>query len=163
MTTLHGFPPIARTDATILVLGTMPGKASLQARQYYAHGRNSFWKLVAAILGFEVSSPYDERVASLIAARIAVWDVLKRCTRESGLDSDIDDPVPNNFAEFFKTHRQIDQVCFNGRKAENLYKTHVLESIATPFDYRRLPSTSPANASLSFENKLAAWSAALRQ
>lgn len=163
VTTAHGFPAIAGADATILVLGTMPGKASLAAGQYYAHGGNSFWKLIGAILGVEVSSPYDERVSSLVTARIAVWDVLKLCTRESSLDSDIEDPVPNEFAEFFNTHRQIERVCFNGAEAENLYKARVQKRIATSFEYCRLPSTSPANASVQFADKLVAWRVGLRR
>lgn len=162
MTTVHGLPEIAQSDATILVLGTMPGKASLHAREYYAHRRNSFWKVAGTIFGFEASLPYRERVVHLLRARIAVWDVLKLCTRTSSLDSDIQKPIPNEFLEFFGTYRQIQRVCFNGGAAEKLYKTHVLARITLPLNYRRLPSTSPANARVSFADKLSAWGAALR-
>jgi double-stranded uracil-DNA glycosylase len=140
----------------------MPGKASLQAGQYYAHDRNTFWKLVAAIAGFDATLSYEERISSLIAARIAVWDVLTLCTRESSLDSDIEDPVPNDFAEFFNAHRAIERVCFNGAEAETLYKAHIVSGVSIPLEYRRLPSTSPANASISFADKLAAWTVGLR-
>lgn len=163
MTTAHGFPPIARDDATILVLGTMPGKASLAAGQYYAHARNTFWKLAGTILGIDPALPYDERVSGLVAARIAVWDVLQLCTRETSLDSDIVDPIPNTFGDFFATHPQIDRVCFNGSAAYKLYETHVQPGLTTTLDYRRLPSTSPANASIPFDAKLALWTAALRR
>ena len=141
----------------------MPGKASLQAGQYYAHGRNTFWKLMAAILGFDASLPYDGRLSAVVAAQIAVWDVLKLCTRETSLDSDIGDPVPNEFADFFKLHPQIDRVCFNGAEAENRYNTHVRGVVVASVEYRRLPSTSPANASVSYTEKLAAWTAGLKR
>jgi TDG/mug DNA glycosylase family protein len=162
VTTTHGLSPIARVDAVILILGTMPGKASLRAEQYYAHGGNVFWKLVASILSFDASSDYDERVNRLIAARIAVWDVLKLCTREGSLDSDIVNPVANDFGEFFTVHPQIRRVCFNGAKAADLYKEHVREKVTKSLEYVPLPSTSPANASVPFAAKREAWAAALQ-
>lgn len=163
MTTAHGFPPIARSDAMTLVLGTMPGIASLQAGQYYAHGRNAFWKIAAASLGFDAAAHYDKRVESLIVAKIAVWDVLKLCTREGSLDSEIGDPVANDFGDFFAMYDKIDRVCFNGAAAESLYNAQVLMNIEKPLEYIRLPSTSPANASISFADKCATWTAALRR
>jgi hypoxanthine-DNA glycosylase len=163
VTTVHGFPPIARADAMTLVLGTMPGIASLQAGQYYAHGRNVFWKVMAASAGFDVSLPYEKRVECVVTAKIAVWDVLKLCTREGSLDSDIEDPVPNDLGAFFNKYEQIDRVCFNGGEAESLYKSHVLKSITKPLEYIRLPSTSPAYAAMSFTEKCVTWAAALRR
>jgi double-stranded uracil-DNA glycosylase len=102
-------------------------------------------------------------VNRLIAARIAVWDVLKLCTREGSLDSDIVNPVANDFGEFFTEHHQIGRVCFNGTKAEELYKKHVRENVTKPLEYVGLPSTSPANASVSFASKREAWATALQR
>jgi hypoxanthine-DNA glycosylase len=139
----------------------MPGKESLRQRQYYAHPGNAFWKIVGEILGFDAGGNYDARASSLSAAGIALWDVLKSCTRESSLDSDIDNDtiVLNDFASFFASHPQIRRICFNGAKAEQLYHRHVLKLMGSrpEMEYVRLPSTSPAHAAITFEDKLRAW------
>ena len=158
---VHSFPPIEHTDAHVLILGTMPGKASLRAHQYYAHPQNAFWKITAQILGFDGAGSYDDRRSSLTAAGCALWDVLKSCTRTSSLDSDIDGAtiVINDFTTFFADHPKIRRVCFNGAKAETLYLRHVRPCFAnhSSIEHIRLPSTSPANASIPFAQKLLAW------
>jgi TDG/mug DNA glycosylase family protein len=163
MLQIHSFPPIASPLSRVLILGTMPGKASLRARQYYAHPQNAFWRIIGEILGFDPASPYDIRVASVQSAGVAIWDVLKSCIRASSLDSAIEaaSAVPNDFAEFLAEHPQIQRICFNGAKAEALYMMHVRPSVPTdiPVQYLRLPSTSPANASLPLPEKLRAWRA----
>jgi TDG/mug DNA glycosylase family protein len=160
---VHGFLPIARPDARVLVLGTMPGIVSLQQQQYYAHPRNAFWRIAGAILGFDAGAAYEARTASLAAAGIALWDVLKTCTRASSLDSDIvpDSVVPNDFAGFFAQHPGIHRVCFNGATAASLYTTHVLPHLAhaRAHEHVPLPSTSPANARMPFADKARAWQA----
>lgn len=160
MPRVRSFPPVAAPDAEILVLGSMPGEASLAANRYYAHPRNAFWPIVGALLGLAPNAAYEERLAALTKARIALWDVLHSCHREGSLDSAIDPATqrPNDFAKFFRAHRSIRRVCFNGAKAEHAYRTQVLaEGIGADLEYLRLPSTSPANASWSFERKLEAW------
>jgi hypoxanthine-DNA glycosylase len=161
MVYIQSFPPIARRTARVLILGTMPGKVSLRERQYYAHPQNAFWRIIGGILGFDPASPYDARVASVQAADIAVWDVLKSCIRESSLDSAIEasSAVPNDFAAFLAEHPQIQRICFNGAKAEALYMKHVRPRLAANLDaqYLRLPSTSPAHASLALPEKMRAW------
>jgi TDG/mug DNA glycosylase family protein len=159
---VHGFPPIAATDARLLILGSMPGKASLRANQYYAHPRNAFWPIVEALFGIHRTLHYEVRCAQLMLQRIAVWDVLKTCTRSSSLDSDIDESsiVANDFPAFFAAHPDIHAIYFNGAMAERSFRRHALGLL--PEAQRRLPtvrlpSTSPANASYSFERKLAAW------
>jgi TDG/mug DNA glycosylase family protein len=157
---IHSFPPIAAPDATLLILGSMPGKASLLANQYYAHPRNAFWPIMGELFGAGPAMPYARRVRVLEHAGIAVWDVLASCTRGSSLDSDIDEDsiVANDFASFFRVHPRIQRVFFNGAKAEASFRRHVLPRLAaTTLRIKRLPSTSPANASLSHARKLRSW------
>ena len=162
MTEVRSFAPIARADARVLVLGSMPGVASLSANAYYAHGRNAFWPIMGALFGFGPALPYAQRVAALLAARVAVWDVLQSCTRAGSLDAAIerDSEVANDFPGFLRRHPEITGVFFNGGAAEAAFRRHVLPLPALqgrPLPMIRLPSTSPANASFSFERKLAAW------
>lgn len=162
MSLIHSFPPIADTQATRLVLGSMPGKASLAAGRYYAHPQNRFWSMMEAVLGVPASLIYEERCLALRDQGIAVWDVMKMCTRTTSLDSDIVESsiVPNDFASFLLTHPRIEMIFFNGAKAETVYLRHVLpalpEAIAR-IPRVRLPSTSPANASIPLQTKLAQW------
>lgn len=159
---VHSFPPFANSDSTVLILGSMPGKVSLREQQYYAHPQNNFWRYLAEILGFDAAAPYAARVAALEAHGIALWDVLQSCTRESSLDSDIDTStmVLNDFRGLFAAYPGIRRVCFNGAKAAALYSRHVLPLLpdAAVIEYLRLPSTSPANASIPRSEKLRAWS-----
>jgi TDG/mug DNA glycosylase family protein len=162
---VHSFPPIASRASQVLILGTMPGKVSLSERQYYAHPQNAFWRIVGGILGFDPAGPYEARVASVRSAGLAIWDVLKSCMRASSLDSAIEasSVVPNDFAAFLPEHPHIRRICFNGAKAEALYMMHVRPRLPADaeFQYLRLPSTSPANASLPLAEKLRAWQAIL--
>ena len=162
MSRVHSFPPIADASAERLVLGSMPGKASLRVKQYYAHPRNAFWPIVDVLFGVDAELPYEARCAGLLQQRLAVWDVLKTCTRHSSLDSDIEPAsiVPNDFQRFFERHPAIRVVYFNGAMAERSFLRYVLPELPrrlAALPRTRLPSTSPANAGWSFERKLAAW------
>lgn len=154
----ESFPPLARSDATWLVLGSMPGVASLKAQAYYAHPRNAFWPIMGRLFGFASTLPYPERVLALKAARVAVWDVLSVCHRPGSLDSNITAAEANAFAPFFATHPNIVGVVFNGQAAEQWFRRLVPAS-ALPADVwlRRAPSTSPAHAGQTFETKIAQW------
>ena len=158
---IHSFAPIASSTARVLILGTMPGKASLRAGQYYAHPQNAFWRIMGEVLGFDPAAPYDARVAAVRSADVAIWDVLRSCMRPGSLDSAIDaaSAVPNDFMGFLAAHPQIRRICFNGATAEALYMKHVRSGLAVSADIRhlRLPSTSPANASWPLSEKLRAW------
>lgn len=159
---LTGFGPIARPDATRLVLGSMPSRLSLQHQQYYGNPRNAFWGVCARALGFDVHEPYAQRCAALIDARIAVWDVLHACVRRTSLDSDIeeDSVVANDFAALFDRSPSLQAIFFNGAAAERLFRRHVLPTLGERLQSMttvRLPSTSPANAALNFEAKCARW------
>ena len=161
-TPIRGFAPIAQRNARILILGSMPGRASLAAGQYYAHKQNAFWKIIGGLLGVDPASPYRVRVRALRASRIAVWDVLHSCVRPGSLDSSIAEETANDFKAFFRRHPGITHVFFNGAKAESSYRRHVLAAVERPLHYARLPSTSPAHASIPYARKLRAWRAILR-
>jgi len=156
------FAPIARRDATTLVLGSLPGQRSLEMQQYYAHPHNAFWKLAAAIFEVEVSQSYTRRVQLLTSNRIALWDVLAAAERPGSLDSSIvhASALANDFAGFFRAHPGIRRVFFNGRKAEQMYRRFALPKIGPGFAHLRyecLPSTSPAHAGMTFAEKLGRW------
>lgn len=166
MARIHSFPPIADAGCHLLILGSMPGEASLAAGQYYAHSRNAFWPVMGELLRFQPAMAYPRRVEALLGAGIALWDVLKSCERSGSLDSAI---VPgsllvNDFPAFFEQHRQIERVAFNGATAEQLFRRHVSHGLPAglaPRSLVRLPSTSPAHASLSLEEKARRWRALL--
>ena len=163
MNLVTSFPPLSHPSARVLVLGSMPGVASLVAHQYYAHPRNHFWPIMGNIAGFDAQAPYAERVDALTRAGFAVWDVLQSCVRPGSLDSAIQagTRVPNDFATFFAKHPDVARVCFNGTEAQSSFVRHVLPGLSVKgVDYLRLPSTSPAHA-VPFEHKLTAWRAAL--
>lgn len=134
----------------------MPGVRSLDQQQYYAHPRNAFWRITAALFDFDPAAPYDERVAALTGAGVAVWDVLKHCRRVGSLDASVEPEsmVANDFDAFYTRHPVIGQVYFNGTAAEKNYRR--LVAAHPTMEYTRLPSTSPAHTAR-FEAKLAAW------
>jgi len=157
------FSPIADPDARVLILGSMPGKESLRAMQYYAHPRNAFWQIMGALLGAGPDMAYEARTQKLKAAGIAVWDVLASCVRVSSLDSDIDSDtlLVNDFDSFYGAHPKITDVFFNGAIAEKFYRKHIQPQYPA-LNYQRLPSTSPAHAGMRYAQKLQAWEAVTR-
>ncbi|MCB9879046.1 MAG: DNA-deoxyinosine glycosylase [Planctomycetes bacterium] len=166
VTRVRSFAPVAAEAARVLVVGSMPGVASLQAGRYYAHPRNAFWPIVGAICGFDPGLAYAARLDALCAAGVALWDVLQSCERVGSLDSDIDaaSALPNDFAGFFARHGAITAVLCNGGAAFTAYTRRVaptLPASVAALPVERLPSTSPAHAGMPFDAKLAAWRAAL--
>ncbi len=158
---LQAFPPLVDSGARALVLGSMPGVASLRANAYYAHPRNAFWPLMEQLLGISAEAPYALRCAALCAQGVALWDVLAACRRRGSLDANIESRSvqANAFAAFFARHASIRSVFFNGAMAETLYRRHVLATLGgkrVSLRYARLPSTSPA-ATMPRADKRAAW------
>jgi TDG/mug DNA glycosylase family protein len=156
----EGFPPIAAPDARVLVLGSMPGQASLAAGQYYAHPRNAFWPIMGALAGAGPELPYPERVARLQAAGVAVWDVLAACHRPGSLDSAIrlEDAELVDLPGFLDAHPGVRRLYFNGGTAATLFRRRMQPLLAErPLTLATLPSTSPAHAGLPFAEKLARW------
>ena len=160
-TPIYSFPPIATADSHTLILGSMPGVLSLQRQQYYAHPRNAFWTIMGELLAFDPQLPYEQRIAALTGAGIALWDVLQSCHRPGSLDADIakETAVPNDFARFFAKHPHIRRIFFNGATAEAMFLKRALPTLygSGQFQMARLPSTSPAHAGLSIKEKLLRW------
>lgn len=160
MSPVHSFEPVSDADARVLILGSMPGRRSLEQNQYYAHPSNVFWRIMGELVGAYPETPYQQRLAILRAAGIALWDVLDSCVRETSMDSDIRQESANDFSSFFALHPQITRVFFNGSKAEQCFRKFVLDrQILPPLKLYRLPSTSPAHAGLRYADKLQAWRA----
>jgi hypoxanthine-DNA glycosylase len=159
MSRVHSFPPIVSQKSKVLILGSMPGEASLKAGQYYAHSRNAFWPIMGEVFGAGPALPYLERVALLQSAGVALWDSLQACVRPGSLDASITEEVANDFPTFFGTHLNISHVFFNGGKAETTFRRHVLPTLSDDrHTFHRLPSTSPAHAAMAREAKVKAWS-----
>jgi hypoxanthine-DNA glycosylase len=162
------FPPIATRAAHTLVLGSLPGRKSLEMQQYYAHPQNAFWKLIAHIFDVAPDLTYAQRTRVLTRNGIALWDVLAGAERPGSLDSSIVHATAeaNEFREFFRAHPKLRRVFFNGRKSEEIYRRRVLPQIEAEFPlirYAGLPSTSPAHAGMSFAQKLARWRVIARE
>jgi double-stranded uracil-DNA glycosylase len=161
MATVRSFDPVARADARVLILGSTPGILSLAQNQYYAHPRNSFWTIMGELFGAGPTLPYAERLHILQAQGVALWDVVKQCYRESALDSDIEEAsiIVNDFGSFFAAHPEICRVYFNGTKAQQAFRKYVLPGLQglDHIQLIRLPSTSPANASITAVSKLEQW------
>ena len=161
-----GFPPLIGTNARVLVLGTLPSLKSLELNQYYGHPQNAFWRIMGVLFGAGRDLPYIDRVRALTDHGIAVWDVLASSVRPGSMDAAIEraTSVPNNFARLYNEQPGISRVCFNGKSAADLYRRLVaptLENTSNTRQYQTLPSTSPAYASMSFEEKLDRWRTAI--
>lgn len=160
---LSSFPPLVAPNAAVLILGSMPGQMSLRQQQYYAHPHNHFWRIMGDLVGVSPALPYEERTRRLTRAGVALWDSLKHCERPGSLDASIvaETEVPNDFATLLAGHPAIGAICFNGQKSEQAFRRHALpglpDALIAGRDLIRLPSTSPANARLTYEQKLARW------
>lgn len=155
----YSFPPVVGNDPKVLVLGSMPGVASLQAQQYYAHPRNAFWPIMAELFDIERDIPYSQRCQQLASVGVAVWDVLKACHRPGSLDQHIDPATieANDFSAFLTEYQSIRAIFFNGGKAEQVFRRYVLPELNNAPTLIKLPSTSPAHAAMRFEQKRQAW------
>lgn len=161
MDVCNGFEPIVPDvpdSAKLLILGTMPSVESLNQSFYYAHPRNAFWPILSALLGQKLIT-VEQKVDALKSAGILLWDVLASCERSGSLDSAIQKPLANDFTWIFKQHPHIKVIVFNGKTAETLFRRHVLgeQNLPTDLTLLTLPSTSPANARLTLEDKRLLW------
>lgn len=155
-----GFRPVADRNARLLILGTLPSVESLRQGQYYAKKQNSFWKIMGELVGASPDLPYEKRLERLTENHIALWDVCASAHRKGSLDAAIQSPRPNDFCTFFKTHKNIERITFNGQPAEKLFSRYVKPELPEHIKllpYIILPSTSPAHAGMRYEDKLLRW------
>jgi len=147
---IHPFQPIVYKESKILILGSFPSIDSFDKSFYYAHPRNQFWKILSALFNYPVNNR-DQKMWLLKIAHIALWDIVQSCSRDSSLDSSLEEIEVNNIAEFLEEHPNIKKVAFTGRLAEQLFKHH-FEYLEIETCY--LPSPSSAYAKMSLENKM---------
>lgn len=148
--------PVGSDDALLLILGSLPGEASLAAQRYYAHPQNQFWRLLGEAIGEELATlAYDDRLARLVARRIALWDVVGEAVRQGSLDGAIRDATANPLASFVKIHPRLVAIAFNGQTAGRLGR-RAFGACAGGLKLIDLPSSSPA-FTRPFAEKAAQW------
>jgi hypoxanthine-DNA glycosylase len=157
MIRIHSIAPLINTDARVLILGSMPGKVSLARGQYYAHPQNKFWYLIYSVFGRSPDTDYKKKISFLKSRKIALWDVIKECERSGSSDAEITDPMMNEVYTLLNENPNIKYIVFNGHKSEQLFKKYIKSSFEREISFFRLPSSSPANASISLDKKLEAW------
>lgn len=173
---IHSFGALCNGQTHTLVLGSMPGVVSLNAFEYYAHKRNAFWPVMLALVNKSLPDyaihhqlDYQQKIKTLNNAGFGLWDVLAECERPGSLDSAIksNSVVMNDFAALFTQYPDIKTIAFNGKTAENLFLQHAMPALRVAefdvdaIDWVSLPSSSPAMASLSLQQKYEQWSALL--
>jgi len=156
---VQSFAPVIGKHPRILILGSMPGVASLDAVQYYAHPRNVFWPIMAELFSIDASADYAQRIVQIAQKPVVLWDTLKSCYRPGSLDSAItrDSVEANDIPELLEEFTQIKAVACNGASSANYFRKLVLPQISPSIELLQMPSTSPANAAMNFEQKLAVW------
>ena len=161
MDRVQSFEPIVGRRPRILILGSMPGVASLEAVQYYAHPRNAFWPIMGELFAVNHKASYESRICGLEKLPLILWDTLQVCRRPGSLDSNIDisSAQANDFPALLRQFPEINAIVFNGATSEKYFRKLVVPILPgiTDIDLLRMPSTSPANAGMSFAQKLAAW------
>ncbi|MEE9355014.1 MAG: DNA-deoxyinosine glycosylase [Methylococcaceae bacterium] len=164
---IESFPPLIAEHCKVLVLGSMPGEESLRRQQYYAHPRNAFWPIMQQIFGWHETT-YELRSHQLVTSGVAVWGVLQRCTRSGSLDASIDPKSieVNDFDRLLNRYSAINSVFFNGGTAAKVFNKNVLPKLSGDLlhlSYQQLPSTSPAHAAMTLNQKTAAWKVLLEK
>lgn len=165
---MPAFAPIIGARADILILGSMPIQLSLETSQYYANPRNSFWRIMARIFGFDENLSYLKKADHLKQNSIALWDVLYDCQRPGSLDSSIvkGSEVVNDFSGLMTSHPELSLVIFNGATAQRIFNKHcrsLVQNVGDAVQWHLCPSTSPAHASIRVEQKLKVWRQAIER
>ena len=156
----QSFNPVIFPETKFLIIGTMPSEASLKAQEYYAFKQNAFWKIVADIADCPQTDNYEQKLNMLQKIKAGLWDNLQYCEREGSLDSNIRNEFPNDFTSLLQNNPQIKKLLFNGQKSLAFFKKYHSD-LLKKYYFAVLPSTSPANASINYQNKLASWKSAL--
>ena len=160
---LEGLAPVWSADTRVLVLGSFPGARSLEQQQYYGHPQNHFWKILSVLWGVDLMGlPYAARCEAALQHGLGLWDVYARCERAGSLDSAIRNAEVNDFAALKAACPQLQAIVHNGAESfKHMPRVAASLGEGSTVDFYRLPSTSPANASWSFEKKLNAWHEAM--
>ncbi|MEE3808064.1 MULTISPECIES: DNA-deoxyinosine glycosylase [Lysinibacillus] len=151
--------PVVDSATKVLIVGSMPGKQSLEKQQYYGNPRNHFWPIMSELLETEVPDDYVKRIALLKHNAIGLWDTIETCEREGSLDAAIRNEKPNDFQTLFEEYPNIQLVLFNGAKAFEVFKKHIGLELLEERAYKKMPSTSPIPGKniKSFAEKLEDW------
>ena len=155
MQKISSFPPIINNESKILILGSIPGVKSLEMQQYYAHPQNKFWKIIFELFNEKFTTDYDERIKILEKYHVALWDVIDTCERKGSLDSEIRNEEANKIEELLQNFPNIKAIFCNGQKSHKNLQKILGKKFRLPIIV--LPSTSPANAGLSYFDKLKSW------
>ncbi|WP_017445932.1 DNA-deoxyinosine glycosylase [Gayadomonas joobiniege] len=157
----QSFNAICQNNVKAVILGSMPGMRSLQTQQYYAHPRNAFWPIMSAYFNWPDDLTYEQRLKRLQAGKLGLWDVIANCYREGSLDKNIksESIEINDFKSLLRRYPNLQTFILNGGTAKRLFIQHVIkkQTFNRAFNYYALPSTSPANASMSLAQKQSAW------
>jgi hypoxanthine-DNA glycosylase len=157
MDRIQSFGPVINQNSRIIILGSIPGIASLRENQYYAHPLNQFWRILYKLFDTPLDQNYSKKLTFLLVQKIALWDVVHSCYRAGSLDTNIQEEHMNDFVSLFKEYPNIHTIFFNGSKAYRLFRKEVGFMMGQVEDYELLPSTSPART-IPWEQKLKEWS-----
>ena len=150
---LHGLKPIINDKTEVLILGSFPGRESLEKKEYYANKRNQFWRIISDLFGNKRSlMSYKEKIDLLVKNKLGLWDIIESCYREGSSDSKITGEKLNDIKRFLREQSNVEAIFLNGRKAEKLFQRNHINSMHIKY----LPSTSPANT-VSYQDKKAKW------
>ena len=161
-----GLAPVSAPDARVLILGSFPSRLSLDNQEYYGNPRNAFWAIMGGLFAAGPEISYADRLSRLQEHGVALWDVLQATVRPGSMDAAIEEEasVANDFDRFFIAHKQLEMICFNGKKAATLYRRLVVpQGIGTIDGFREItmPSTSAAYAAMPVAEKLKHWTVIL--
>jgi hypoxanthine-DNA glycosylase len=152
-------PPVVDDETKVLIVGSMPGKQSLEKQQYYGNPRNHFWPIIGQLFDVAIPNNYEQKIALLRSKKIGLWDSIQSCERQGSLDATIKNEIPNDFEDLFQRFPQIQLVLFNGGKSFEVFKKHLGLSILMGREFKKMPSTSPIPGKniKSFEEKVDTW------
>ena len=152
----HSFSPLIYEDAEILILGSLPGKKSIELKEYYGHPRNRMWKILCALTNCDLPTDYESKKIFLQKNKIGLWDVASSAERKGSLDSNIKKEIPNDVDSLLQDFPSIKVIGFNGKKSESMYSKFFI--LNDSIKYVSLPSSSPANMAISFNDICNRWS-----